>query len=260
MPLTQIQIEVLKTIAQNRSPESHIAGGIALNFGEKSARYSEDIDIFHDVEEAIIRSSDQDVVSLETAGFTVERQMWAPGFRRVLVSRTGQAVRVEWAQDSAWRFFPVESDPLLCWKLHRFDALTNKALAMGARAETRDLVDLVVNAESYALHSVIWAACAKDPGFTPLSLLEWMRRNARVQADVLTELGVQMSPVELKEKWLNLSAIAETRMNAAADAGIEPGVAFVRNDAQISWHDSEPVRILRAQLGGVVPRIEGLRY
>ncbi|MEI6715762.1 MAG: hypothetical protein WCO60_18570 [Verrucomicrobiota bacterium] len=259
MPLTPIQRDVLQAIAGNRSPESHIAGGIALNFGEKSARYSEDIDIFHDVEEAIIRSSEQDVVSLEAAGFTVERQMWAPYFRRVLVSRSGEAVKVEWAQDSAWRFFPVESDPVLCWRLHRFDALTNKALAMGARAETRDLVDLVVNSESYALHAVIWAACSKDPGFTPLSLLEWMRRNARVQADVLSELGVQMSPVELKEKWLNLAETAESRINDAADAGTEAGVAFLGNDGQISWVDTELVTILHAQLGGVVPRIEGVR-
>jgi hypothetical protein len=177
----------------------------------------------------------------------------------VLVSREGEAVKVEWAQDSAWRFFPVESDPVLCWKLHRFDALTNKALAMGARAETRDLVDLVVNAESYPLYSVVWAACSKDPGFTPVSLLEWMRRNARVQADVLSELGVQMSPVDLKEAWLNLAEGAERRINEAAEAGVEMGVAFLGPNGRIAWHDSVPVTVLRAQLGGVVPRIEGIR-
>jgi hypothetical protein len=57
MPLTAIQSEVLKAISANRSPESHIAGGIALNFAPDSPRFSEDIDIFHDVEEAVVRAT-----------------------------------------------------------------------------------------------------------------------------------------------------------------------------------------------------------
>lgn len=233
---------------------------MALNFADNSARFSEDIDIFHDAEEAVISSSERDVVSLEAAGFWVERQMWAPGFRRALVLRSSEAVKVEWAQDAAWRFFPVGPDPVLGWRLHRFDLLTNKALAMGSRAETRDLVDLVVHTGEISLHAVVWAACAKDPGFTPMSLLEWMRRNARVQAEVLAELGVQLSPVDLKERWLNLAAMSEIRIQEAAALGIEMGVAFVGEDEQIAWHEAESARILRAQLGGVIPRIEGIRY
>ena len=83
MPLTAIQSEVLRAISANRSPESHIAGGIALNFAPSSPRFSEDIDIFHDIEEAVVKASDLDVRCLESAGFIVHRQMWTPLFRRI---------------------------------------------------------------------------------------------------------------------------------------------------------------------------------
>lgn len=260
MPLTPIQADVLRVISENRSPESHIAGGIALNHEKHSARFSDDIDIFHDAEEAVMQASDRDVASLEGSGYGVEKRMWTPAFRQVLLSKCGDSLKVEWAQDSAWRFFPIEPDPVLRWKLHPFDALTNKALAMGGRAETRDLVDLVVNSDTYPLHAVIWAACAKDPGFTPLSLLEWMRRNARIQPNVLDELGVRVGAVELKERWLKLADEAEQGINVAADLCVEPGVAFVGPDGAVGWHDEVGVVVRHAQLGGVVPRLGGIRY
>ena len=207
-----------------------------------------------------MQASELDVASLEGAGYIVEQKMWTPTFRRVLVTNGQESLKVEWAQDSAWRFFPIATDPILRWKLHTFDALTNKALAMGGRAETRDLVDIVVNSESYPLHAVIWAACAKDPGFTPLSLLEWMRRNARIEPNVLQELGVNIGAVDLKERWLNLAADAEQRINIAAEVCVEPGVAFVGLDGAVGWYDDLCVVSHRAQLGCVFPRIVGIRY
>jgi Nucleotidyl transferase AbiEii toxin, Type IV TA system len=260
MPLTSIQSEVLKVISANRSPESHIAGGIALNCAPDSPRYSEDIDIFHDAEEAVVKASELDVMCLETAGFDVERQRWSPQFRRVTVCKLGESVKVEWAQDSAWRFFQIQRDAVLHWKLHPFDALTNKALAMAARAETRDLVDLVSHATGmYPLHAVVWAACAKDAGFTPLSLLEWMRRNARIDAPVLREMGISVLATELKTRWLELAELSEVRISEAAHAGIEPGVVFVGPNGDISWHTERGAVAQHAKLGGAFAKVEGAR-
>jgi hypothetical protein len=260
MPLTVIQLEVLKAISANRSPESHIAGGVALNYAPESPRFSEDIDIFHDVEEAVIKASDRDVGCLETAGFTVERQIWTPLFRRITASKLGQSVKIEWAQDSAWRFFQIQQDSVLHWKLHPFDALTNKALAMAARAETRDLVDLVSHAAGiYPLYTVVWAACAKDAGFTPLSLLEWMRRNARIDAPVLKEMGVSVAPTDLKTRWLELAELTEARVSEAAHAGVEPGVVFTGPDGAVSWYTESGAVVHHARLGGAIPKIEGVR-
>jgi hypothetical protein len=260
MPLTATQSEVLKAISANRSPESHIAGGLALNSAPNSPRFSEDIDIFHDVEDAVSKTSDLDVRCLESAGFTVERQIWTPLFRRISATKSGESVKVEWAQDSAWRFFPIQQDAVLYWKLHPFDALTNKALAMAARAETRDLVDLVSHACGvFPLHSVVWAACAKDAGFTPLSLLEWMRRNARIDASALKETGVLLHATELKNRWLELAELTEARIIEAAHDGVEPGVVFTDLNGVVSWYTQVGTVSHHARLGGVFPKIEGVR-
>lgn len=146
MPLTAIQREALAVIAGNRSADSHFAGGLVINSGDDSPRYSHDFDIFHDAELEVARSSDTDVASLEAAGFAVEkvRGDWSgpTSFRKASVSKDDARIEIDWALDSAFRFFPVEPDRALAWRLHLFDAATNKALALGARSVTRDYVEV----------------------------------------------------------------------------------------------------------------------
>ena len=260
MPLTEFQAEVLRVIAANRSVGSHVAGGVALNAAPDTARFSADIDLFHDAEEAVAQASEQDCATLSNAGYAIERQLWEPTYRRTWVERDGHGVKIEWAQDAAWRFFPVESDPLLGWRLHPFDALTNKALAMGARSETRDLVDLVSYADRFRLAAVGWAACAKDPGWTPVLLLEQMRRNARIDRAALDEMYARIEPTELKQRWLRLAEEAEAEILAAARLGLEIGLAFLDKGGAVAWHTMPGAETHRATLGGVVPRLTGLRY
>ncbi len=240
--------------------ESHIAGGIALNADPASARLSNDIDIFHDEIAAVAIASEADLLSLRSAGYSVERLVWQDTFRRASVERDGGSVKIDWAHDSAWRFFPVEPDPILVWRLHRFDALANKTLAMSARNETRDLVDLVSNQQVMPLHAVVWGACSKDPGFTPALLLELMRRNAKIDPDALVDMGVLMTPVELKLKWLNLAEETEIEITRAAKAGTEIGVVFLAPDGSVKWFDTPGATIHRATLGGVIPRLSGVHY
>jgi len=259
VPLTPFQSQVLRWLAQNRSPDSYVAGGIALN-ALSPIRWSADVDVFHDVEQAVIRASDADVETLRHAGCTIRREIWTPSFRRAWVQRGEDAVKLEWCQDSAWRFFPIEPDDLLGWRLHRFDALTNKALAMGGRAETRDLVDIVSNAEKYPLQAVIWAACAKDPGYNPLLLLNQMRRNSRVDPAELREMGAQLEPVELKTRWLELADVAGKEIERAAIEQITPGLAFVSEVGEIGWFDQPGFKPHQATLGGSIPRVVGLHY
>lgn len=254
MPLTPFQTAVLRLLARNRSADSYVAGGIALN-AQHPIRWSADVDLFHDVEDAVIRASDADVGLLEQEGYEVRPDLWTPGFRRAWVARDDSGVRLEWCRDSAWRFFPIEADELLGWKLHRFDALTNKALAMASRAETRDLVDLVAFAGDSPLHAVVWAACTKDPGFGPLLLLNEMRRNSRVDLGQLREMGAAIDPVTLKTAWLQHSHEAEREIDRAAAAGVEVGLAFVSADGRIGWFDQSGYATHRATLGGALPRV-----
>jgi hypothetical protein len=260
MPLTPLQIAVLRVIAANRSIGSHIAGGSALNAAADSPRFSADIDIFHDAEEAVAQSSELDVAHLKAAGYNVTPQLWQPAFRRAWIEQGDEGVKLEWAQDSAWRYFPVQSDPILGWRLHDVDLLTNKALAMGARSETRDLVDLVSHFDRFPLHAIIWAACGKDPGWTPLKLLEQMRRNSRIDAAAIVEMQAKIDPHELKSRWLASAETAEREVLKAARNGELADVCFLSPDGRFTWYDSPDAKPHRPSLGGVVPRLSGVHY
>ena len=250
---------MLRLLAKNRSAQSYVAGGIALNARE-NVRWSADVDLFHDVEQAVIQSSEADIQTLRQAAYSVRQDIWTPAFRRARVARAEDGVKLEWCQDAAWRFFPIEPDEVLGWRLHRFDALTNKALAMAGRAETRDLVDIVANAEEHPLPAVIWAACAKEPGYNPLLLLNQMQRNSRVNPAELREMGAPFEPVALKTGLLDLAEAAGREIQRAAMAGIEPGLAFVNPQGEIGWFELRGCKPHKATLGGALPRLVGIHY
>jgi hypothetical protein len=244
MPLTALQKDILAVLAANRSEESHFAGGIVLNAADDSARFSHDFDIFHELAEEVARASRRDVESLRQAGFQVETKSrhaeWEEEstFRRARVTRGHEMVEIDWAADSAFRFFPIERDLLLGWRLHLFDVATNKALALSARTETRDYVDIVELHQTFPLAAMCWAACGKDPGFSPLSLLKMMRRFARIDPAKLEEIQARaLDPVKLKLAWIEMSDAAEAEMIRLADArpNLPIGVAFVDAAGKPGW-------------------------
>ena len=69
MPLSKIQIDVLRLLAAHRDPESDVAGATPLN--RNTARYSDDIDVFHDREERVAAAALHDVDVLEAAEYRV---------------------------------------------------------------------------------------------------------------------------------------------------------------------------------------------
>ncbi len=268
VPLTPLQKDVLAVLSANRSEGSHFAGGIVLNAAEDSARFSHDFDIFHELAEEVTRASDRDVGSLRRAGFEVATPSrygeWEKEaiFRRAKVSRTGEFVEIDWAADSAFRFFPIERDPRLGWRLHLFDVATNKALTLSARTETRDYVDIVELHKTYPLPAICWAACGKDPGFSPLSLLKMMKRFARVDPTKLEEIQARaLDPVALKTAWIEMSDEAETKMTRLADEQPELpiGVAFVDATGKPGWVGDDPsLRPHAPSVRGCWPTVHGL--
>jgi len=268
MPLTPIQREILAILAANRSEESHFAGGVVINAAEDSARFSHDFDIFHELAEEVARASDADVTSLRAAGFQVDTPSrqgeWEreATFRKAQVSRGAETVQIDWAADSAFRFFPIERDPLLGWRLHLFDAATNKALALSARTETRDYVDIVELHRTYPLAAICWAACGKDPGFSPLSLLKMMRRFARISPTELDKIKARaLDPFALKEAWIAMSDGAEATMIRVADdyPDLPIGVAFVDAHGRPGWIRDDPaLRIHAPSVRGCWPRVHGV--
>lgn len=111
---------------------------------------------------------------------------------------------MQWARDSAYRFFPLIEDDLMGMTLHPFDLATNKILAMAGRLEVRDWVD-VLNCDDklQLLGYLIWAACGKDPGYNPQSLLAAARRlhYSQAEVDTLDFDGTQPDAAVLGRHW-----------------------------------------------------------
>ena len=80
MPLTPFQASALRLIATNRSPDSHLAGASAILAAPASPRFSGDIDLFHDSEEAVARAYGMDAKILEANGYRVRTLLSQPGF------------------------------------------------------------------------------------------------------------------------------------------------------------------------------------
>jgi hypothetical protein len=212
-----------------------------LNVTDDSARYSHDFDIFHELAEEVTRASNRDVESLRCAGFQVDtpsrHNEWKEDatFRKARVSRGDETVEIDWAAESAFRYFPIERDPLLGWRLHLFDIATNKALALSARTETRDYVDIVELHRTFPLPAICWAACGKDPGFTPLSLLKMMRRFAKIDPAKLEEIQARMlDPIKLKMAWIEMSDAAEAEMTTASPLVPTVTPRFAKNSGRRS--------------------------
>jgi hypothetical protein len=121
-----------------------------------------------------------------------------------------------------------------------------KALAAAGRREPRDVLDLLlIHGRYLPLGAVIWAAVAKDPGFTPEELIAEIRRNARYQQADYARLSTA-KPIEAAAVSRSLRA-ALTMADAfvrAMPAGRE-GLLFLENSRPVQ---PDPAR-LDAYLG-----------
>ena len=181
MPLTKIQINVLRHLASHRDPESYVGGATPLN--RDTPRYSGDIDIFHDREERVATAALEDAQALKDAGYQVVWLRQLPLIYTAEVKQGEDSTRLEWVADSDFRFFPTVKDETFGYMLHPVDLATNKVMAAAGRRELRDLIDLVTIHEAILpLGAVIWAAVEKSPGFTPEGLIAEIRRNSHYPA------------------------------------------------------------------------------
>ena len=221
MPLSTIQADVLQLIATNRSPDSYVAGATVLHRAKDTPRYSADLDLFHDVEDSVARSAETDAATLGTAGYELSWLLRTPTFHRAVVRVGARSLKIEWAQDSAFRFYPIQQDERFGYRLHDADAAVNKVLALAGRSEIRDFVDVLQLDETYLpLGALAWAGCGKDPGFTPDFLLEHAARHVAYTQEELDRLSLRepLALGDLKRHWLRALDRARTLV-----AGLPPG-------------------------------------
>lgn len=258
VPLTDFQASLARLLSENRTFDSYLAGGAAILIEPNTTRFSRDLDYFHDSEARVAEAFAADRGLLETNGYAVDVDLAQPGYIRGIVRKGSNATKVEWARDSAWRFMPTVRDERVGFVLHPVDLAVNKVLTLAGRDEPRDVLDaLHLHGRVLELGVLCWAACGKDPGFTPLSLLELLRRRGKIRAEDLARLDL-VEPVdlrEIKEAWL-----------AALDA-VEPFVASRPAEEIGCLYYSAPMRSFVdprrtadavphfGRPGGVLPRI-----
>lgn len=260
MPLTDFQAELGRLLARNRSEDSYLAGGAALLAAPDTWRYSQDLDYFQDSVERVASAYESDRGLLEDEGYDVDTTITQPGFIRAVVSRAGQATKVEWAHDSAWRFMPVLRSEDFGYLLHPIDLATNKVLALAGRNEPRDYLDtLHLHRDVLPLGPLAWAAVGKDPGFSPLSLVEMLRRRGKVRPEDLERLHLA-EPLDvqaLKTEWLQALEQAEEFMKSRPpeEAGCLYYAPEQKTFVDPSTCDASTVVPHHGRPGGVLPRI-----
>jgi hypothetical protein len=266
VPLTEFQRELLATLAAGGTDDRYLAGGAAMHFAPNSVRYSDDLDFFHDSEVRVASAFATDRATLDRAGYRVDLELSLPGFVRAVVRRGDEATRVDWAHDSAWRFMPLVRDPLGGLLLHPVDLAINKVLALAGRDEARDFVDILfVHRRVLPLAGLCWAAVGKDPGLTPRSLLELLKRRGRYRPEDFSRLRLAeaFDLPRAKHQWLD--ALAEAEAFVSVRPPEEYGCLYYAvRDARFVMPRGES---LAAQAvvphygapGGVLPRVADAR-
>lgn len=206
MALTPFQRRICLLLAEQRKRvgESYVAGGAALNELLGGTRMSRDVDLFHDTEEALALTWKRDQATLTAAGLRVTPSREGPSFVQAQVSDGTSAEVLQWVQDSAYRFFPLVENETFGLTLHPFDHATNKVLALAGRRKVRDWVDAIHCHDTLQpLGYLAWAASGKDPGLSPLFILEQAARTRYVQGelDQLEFEGPTPRAADLSSRW-----------------------------------------------------------
>lgn len=260
MPLTDYQARLAHLLSKNRSFDSYLAGGAALLLEPNTTRFSRDLDYFHDSEERVAEAFEVDRKLLQANGYLLETDLNQPGYIRAIVRKADEAAKVEWARDSDWRFVPTVRDERVGFVLHPVDLSVNKVLALAGRDEARDVVDaLDCDRRILFFAGLCWAACGKDPGFTPLSLLELLRRRGRVRTEDIARLDLAraLDPMSLKQSWL--AALDSVEPFVATRPPDEIGCLYYSPDrrAFVDPRTAPDAIPHFGRPGGVLPRIAG---
>jgi hypothetical protein len=176
MALTQLQSNILRRLAKNRSETSYLAGGLMLN--KNWQRRSDDIDIFHDSDEEVTDAAKADLAVLEAAGYKTHTDFIIYGCVDATVSDGTSSTIIQWFAETKRRFFPLMKDEEWGARLHQADLAVNKVLAASGRSKARDIADLVAIGCNYCpLGPLVLAAAGKPPNFSPRRTIDEIRRH-----------------------------------------------------------------------------------
>jgi hypothetical protein len=236
-----------------------------MHFEPQSFRFSEDLDYFHDLLEKVTQAFELDKKTLSEHGYKIETEIFTPAYIRALVRHKKEICKIEWSRDSAWRFMPIQVHSGLGHMLHPIDLCINKLLALVGRDEARDFLDVLqCHTQLLSLGAQCWAACGKDPGFSPNSLLEILKRKGKYREEDFKRLHLashfKINIQEIKQRWLSALAQAELFVSKAPQDQL--GCLYYSKSQKIflepKFEKSEAKIIVPhyGKPGGVLPSIE----
>jgi hypothetical protein len=212
MALTQLQSDILRHLAKNRSDSSYLAGGAMLN--KNWPRRSDDIAIFHDSDEDVTGAAKADLAVLDAAGYKTHTDVIIYGCVDATVSDGSSSTIIQWFAETKRRFFPLLKDEEWGARLHQADLAVNKVLAASGRSKARDIADLVAIGQKFCpLGPLVLAAAGKPPNFSPRRTIDEIRRHAlSIPADefaAVKGLPAEWSAGFIRDEVLRLLELAD---------------------------------------------------
>jgi hypothetical protein len=248
MALTDLQMRIMQRLAANRSETSYLAGGTILNLNWP--RRSDDIDIFHDADEAVSLAAEKDIADLESGGFRISVDVKTYGLVEATVSDDISSTAIQWMSETRLRFFPLVRDPQWGLRLHQSDLAVNKVLAAASRRKARDFADIVAICEHMCpLGPLAMAAAGKPPSFSPQKIIEQIRWHAQSIPDdeymAVKGLPEQWTPQFIRSTITQQADLAESYLLQAPVEVV--GVLAVNAEAM-------PVEITAEELASAILR------
>ncbi len=196
MPLDDFQRHIARIIAKNRTVDSVVAVGSALN--QHGVRHSNDIDLFHSTSADVQTAAHLDAAALADAGYDIVFERRGEGMQEAIVAREGVGhTRLQWVQAGSYHYFRPIADPEFGLRLSFIDLATNKTLAAASRREPRDYVDLrFILTTGVPLWQLINGAAGKDASITLLGILDAIRRHSSFTRRELEQAGFLAEPVD----------------------------------------------------------------
>jgi hypothetical protein len=193
--LTDLQKKVIRTIAKLRDSKSYVAGSAVLNAAHP--RISDDLDIFHDDARDVVAIAERDIEALRAAGFEVGEEIRQYGLVETVVRLLGEETLIQWHEETAERFFPLQADSEFGYRLHDADLAVNKVVAASSRRVVRDVVDLVTIEDHYAkLGPLVWAAASSKTTLSPSKMIAGIIHNAVTHSATAYRMARAAEPVD----------------------------------------------------------------
>lgn len=196
--LTPLQREVLAAFFA-RDDAFFLTGGAALAGYHLGHRGTLDLDLFTTRAEAFERGRFVLAEVAAALGADLQVRQDAPGFRRVVLERGGEAVVVDTVLERVRQI--IEDKPVIEGVRvdPAYEIFANKLCAVVGRAEERDLVDLWALERTGLRVEHAWHdALAKDGGCTPATLA-WLLDQVQIRDDASLPGGV---PTAEFKAWL----------------------------------------------------------